>query len=102
MEKIDWREGSLVFELKKQKFRERKLLEVFDELGKIKVFKTSKKIKVIHQFENYVNSVEGEIKNLKINQVAITWSERERKIKIFVNGEKIAENIFDLPISYIG
>ena len=102
MERIDWREGSLVFELKKQKFKERKLVEVFDEFGKIKVFKTSKKIKVVHQFESFVNTVEGKIENLRINQIAITWSEKERKIKIFINGKKIAENIFDVPISYIG
>jgi hypothetical protein len=102
IDRIDWFEGSVAFKLTKQKFEKRKILEICDKRGKLKVFKFKEKIKVVHEFENCTNMVEANVKNLIIKDIMITWSDYDKKIKLFVNGGKIAEDSFFLKPSYIG
>ena len=101
-QKINWFEGTLEFKLTKQNFPKAKILEVFDERGKIEIFKYKRILKAVHKFENSINEIKVDVKDLKIKHVAITWSSNERKMKIFINGKKLAENQFYLKPLYIG
>ena len=102
VDRIDWFEGALEFALTKQKFAKAKILEVWDKTGKLQVFKYKRKMKVVHRFEDNITEMEVKISNLKINKVAISWSASDKKIEMFINGKKIAEQEFFLKPSYIG
>lgn len=102
VDRINWFEGTVSFRLTKRKFERIKILEISDKKGKLKVLKFKKKIRVIHEFESCTNTVEANVENLPIRQIAITWSDLDKKIKLFVNGKKIAEDSFFLRPTYIG